>query len=171
MAMDSNESTTAIAARLFPDPTGGSPPGDGSVNAYEPVLTEVFDGLEYKARFDGDEQEIAELRQDKRNLGRAFASLKVGAGAAQELLALVRDYNENPRDEKNAEAERSRTVEVLKDAWGDDADRMARAAQAVVSRIDSYVPGFARFIAGSGAGSNAALLKRLGAIGVARKLV
>lgn len=160
---------TELAARLFPDPTGGSPPGDGGVDAYGPVLNAVFDGLEYRARFDGDEQEIAELRQDKQALGRAFASLKVGEGAARELLALVRDYNGNPRDEKSAAAENSRTVEILKDTWGDDAPRMARAAQEVVSRIDSYVPGFARFIAGSGAGNNAALLKRLAAIGVSKR--
>ncbi len=145
--------------RMFRE--GGDPPKDLN---YGPVLRNLFDGVEYNARYDGDEKRIEMSEGARKGLNEVLGELEVGELHARNIITMAQAYGENPHDPEVSLAEGEKSVATLREEWGEDADNMILGARQIVAAAAEKTPGLMDFLQTTGMGNDVRLIRTLGLI-------
>lgn len=151
------------AGEAFYTQHGGSetPP-----ETYNAMLAERFDGLEYRARHDGNEADSQALSEGRREAAALMHELQVTKPEAQELTRTLGNWMHKPALDEDANWDNKlTTLGALEKEWGRDTQARIRLAQRTAAEACKRMPWLADLLE-SGAGNDIKLIKHFAEIGL-----
>ena len=155
-----NEKAAAQAEALYGNP-GGSPGEPGNIDT---ALGVAFSPVEGAARGDRNHQLAQEIQGVRAALGKEMLSLGFSDNAATEFSALLGEFYDKPRDEKQMETNLDEALDALSTEWGADFHARLDGAKSVLAALTRGNPGFADFVHSTGLSRDVRFLRLAGEI-------